>query len=47
MLRTMSVRQVAQAMGVSRGVIERALIEPVFEGFGENVLSQKTLGTCR
>jgi DNA invertase Pin-like site-specific DNA recombinase len=34
MLRTMSVREVAKKLGVSRGVVERALIEPVFEGFG-------------
>jgi DNA invertase Pin-like site-specific DNA recombinase len=33
MLRTMSVREVARALRVSRGVIERALIEPVFDGF--------------
>jgi DNA invertase Pin-like site-specific DNA recombinase len=33
MLETMSAREVARRLGVSRGVIERALIEPVFEGF--------------
>src|SRR5688572_11358120 len=33
MLETMSAREVARKLGVSRGVIERALIEPVFEGF--------------
>jgi hypothetical protein len=37
MLRTMSVREVARSLGVSRGVIDRALIEPVFEGFAEGV----------
>jgi hypothetical protein len=37
MLRTMSVREVARTLGVSRGVIERALVEPVFDGFGEGV----------
>jgi DNA invertase Pin-like site-specific DNA recombinase len=37
MLKTMSVREVARRLGVSRGVIERALIEPGFEGFGERL----------
>jgi hypothetical protein len=35
MLSTMSVREVARKLGVSRGVIERACTEPVPKGFFE------------